>query len=117
MHFKQISWYNLIFSLPHIHIKLCDIDIVYSTTDSTIAITLVETPITRANRSNAAIKIFLPIIKFNAAPFLLSLNTSVSNKTGKDRPSNERHKAPNKEMNKPNFGIATARTTVKIRRN
>lgn len=78
--------------------------------------TLVETPMTRANTPNAAIKTFLAIIKFNAAPCLLSLNTNVSNKAGKASPSNERHKAPNKEMNKSNFGIATARTTMKFKK-
>lgn len=83
----------------------------YSKNDLKIAITLVETPMMRANTPNMTIAIFLLSINFRAAPFVSFAYTSVSINAGNAIPSDDRQSAPNREMNKSNFGIATAKIT------
>lgn len=81
--------------------------------DSIIAKTLVVVPIIRANNPKMQIKPFFTIIIVRSVVDFPFKNTSVSIKAGNAKPSVDKQNAPNKEMNKSNFGIATANRTVK----
>lgn len=65
----------------------------------------------RANTPNTTIAIFLLSMNFRAAPFVSFAYTSVSINAGNAIPSDDKQSAPNREMNKSNFGIATAKIT------
>lgn len=53
------------------------------------------------------------IIAFAVPVFCSFKNTQVSNNAGNANPSEDKHKAPNNDMNKSSFGIATAKRTAK----
>lgn len=55
---------------------------------------------------------FVIITTFAVLVFCSFKNTHVSNKAGNASPSVDKHKAPNNDMNKSSFGIATASRTA-----
>lgn len=73
---------------------------------------LVNVPITNAINPNKMISEFLMINTAFAIPDFIFTKTSVSIKAGSASPSSDKHRAPNNEMNRPNFGIATANKTT-----
>lgn len=79
---------------------------------SIIANKLVEVPMIKPIKPNSPISVFFAIIAAFAEPFLFFMNTHVSISAGNASPSDDRHKAPNNEINKSNLGIATANKTV-----
>lgn len=86
---------------------------IYFPNVSIIAITLVEVPIMKPHKPKTPITIFFVIITaFPVFVFCSFKNTHVSNKAGNASPSEDKHKAPNNDMNKSSFGIATANRTA-----
>lgn len=88
---------------------------IYSENDSIIAKTLVPVPMMSANKPNTPINIFFAIITVRGVPVFPFKNTSVSINAGNARPSVLRHSAPNNEINRSSFGMATASKTEKWR--
>lgn len=72
----------------------------YLVNDSTIANRLVEVPMMNANKPKTPISPFFTIIIVLALPVFSFMNTSVSMRAGNARPSVDKHKAPNKLIDK-----------------
>lgn len=79
--------------------------------DLIIAVIVVVVPITRANKPKTINNEFFTIIMNFEIPDFVLTKTNVSMTAGSTMPSNDRQKAPNNEINKSNFGIATANKT------
>lgn len=79
---------------------------------SIIADKLVEVPIIKPAKPKIPITAFFAIIAALAAPVFSFKYTQVSISAGNASPRDDKHKAPNNEMNRSNFGIATANRTV-----
>lgn len=56
---------------------------------------------------------FVNITAFAVLVFCSFKNTHVSNSAGNASPNEDKHKAPNSDMNKSSLGIATANRTEK----
>ena len=80
-----------------------------------IADKLVYVPTTNPSRPINTITPFFIIINALEHPVLVRQNTQHSMMAGKASPKNERHKAPNNEMNSSRFGMATANKTVSMK--
>lgn len=90
--------------------------IVHSWNEFTIANAVVDVPITNANKPKIINNTFFRIIvNFENLDFVLT-KTKISITAGSIMPSTDKHNAPNNEMNKSNFGIATANRTRKDER-
>lgn len=72
---------------------------------------MVDVPITRANKPKIINNEFLTIIINLEIPDLVLTKTKLSIKAGSTMPSIDRQNAPNNDINKSNFGIATASKT------
>lgn len=84
----------------------------YSWNVAIIADKLVDVPIIKPAKPKRAITVFLAIIvTFAVVDFCCFRNTHVSITAGKKSPSDDKHNAPNNEINKSSFGIATANRT------
>lgn len=58
---------------------------------------------------------FTIITALPAVVFFVFKNTHVSINAGKASPSDDRQRAPNSDINKSNFGIATAKITIETK--
>lgn len=72
---------------------------------------MVDVPITRANKPQITNNEFFAIIINLEIPDLVLTKTKLSIIAGSTMPSIDRQKAPNNDINKSNFGIATASKT------
>lgn len=84
--------------------------------DLIIADTVVDVPTTRANEPKIINNEFFTIITNFEIPDLVLTKTKLSIIAGSTMPSKDRQKAPNNDMNRSNFGIATASKTEMKRR-
>lgn len=75
---------------------------------------LVPLPITKPAMPKRPMAKFLTNINtFAVLVFLSFKNTQVSNSAGNASPNEDKHSAPNNDMNKSSLGIATANETAK----
>lgn len=77
-----------------------------------IADKLVDVPMISPAKPNTPITVFLTIITAFEQPDVSFKNTHVSIRAGNAKPSEDKQSAPNNEMNRSNFGIATASRTM-----
>lgn len=82
-----------------------------SVNESTMAMTLVDVPITNAHKPNMPINVFFTIIITFEQPVLCFMKTRLSIMAGNITPRMDRQNAPKNDMNKSSFGIATASKT------
>lgn len=81
--------------------------------DLTIADTVVDVPMTRADKPKMINNEFFTIIINFEKPDLVLTKTKLSITAGSIIPSKDKQKAPNNDINKSNLGIATANRTAK----
>ena len=78
---------------------------------------LVDVPTNTAKNPKHAMNIFFMTINDRDTPHVSRQKTQVSIRAGNMRPRVDKHKAPTKDMNKSNLGIATASKTVEKKTN
>lgn len=82
-----------------------------------IADTVVDVPMIRANKPKIMNNEFLTINMYFDIPDLVLMKTKFSIVAGNIIPSIDKQNAPNNDMNKSNFGIATAnKTEIKFKK-
>lgn len=87
--------------------------VIHALNEWKIASAVVEVPITNANKPKMIDNEFFAIIMNLEIPDLVLTKTKLSITAGSAMPSTDKHKAPNNDINKSNFGIATASKTEK----